>query len=225
MARRTKEEAGQTREAILDAAEQVFHEKGVSRSSLEEIARRAGCTRGAVYWHFAHKRDVLQALGRRIDTIMAERRERMRQAAQDDPMAAMREFLHYIADELLEDPHGRTILDILFHRCEYVDEMRELGEIVDDEHDSKHREFVAMFARAQELGQVRSDVPAEVCAIMIRTLLEGIMRTSLLDFGACRRSSGVSNAQMVDFFLGSLGYRCGGAPWGVAEHGPAADPR
>jgi TetR/AcrR family acrAB operon transcriptional repressor len=54
MARKTKEEAQETRNAILDAAELVFQEHGVSHTSLAEIAAAAGVTRGAVYWHFAN---------------------------------------------------------------------------------------------------------------------------------------------------------------------------
>ena len=50
--RRTKEQAEQTRVAILEAAERLFLEKGVAQCSLEQIARAAGVTRGAVYWHF-----------------------------------------------------------------------------------------------------------------------------------------------------------------------------
>lgn len=52
MARRTKEEAEETRIQILDAAERVFYDKGVSRASLAEIASDAGVSRGAIYWHF-----------------------------------------------------------------------------------------------------------------------------------------------------------------------------
>ena len=52
MVRKTKEEAEQTRKDILNAARIVFHECGVSRSSLEKIAKAAGVTRGAIYWHF-----------------------------------------------------------------------------------------------------------------------------------------------------------------------------
>ena len=44
MARRTKAEALETREQIIDAAERVFHKKGVSRSSLSDIAEEAGVT-------------------------------------------------------------------------------------------------------------------------------------------------------------------------------------
>jgi len=42
MARRTKEEAQATRSHILDTAEQVFQERGVSRTSLNDIALAAG---------------------------------------------------------------------------------------------------------------------------------------------------------------------------------------
>ena len=42
MVRRTKEEAQETRNSILDAAERVFFEKGVSRTSLADIAQAAG---------------------------------------------------------------------------------------------------------------------------------------------------------------------------------------
>ncbi|MFC4727383.1 TetR family transcriptional regulator [Coralloluteibacterium thermophilus] len=208
MARRTKEDAAQTREAILDAAVQVFHEKGVSRSSLEEIARRAGVTRGAVYWHFAHKRDVLQAMGMRVDALLGDRRERMLREAESDPMAAMRSFLHFLTGDLLEDDHVRTILDVFFHRCEYVDEMREFKEFVDDEKASRHREMVSIFERARAQGQVRQDMTAEDCAVMTKTMLEGILRTTLLDVWPCGlRGTTMSNARRIDFLLESLGYR------------------
>src|SRR5690606_10590111 len=62
MARRTKAEAMETREQILDAAELVFHRKGVSCTSLNDIAAEAGVTRGAIYWHFKNKHDVFIAM-------------------------------------------------------------------------------------------------------------------------------------------------------------------
>ena len=58
MVRRTKDEALETRNRILDAAERVFGESGVSRTSLEDVASAAGVTRGAIYWHFKDKSDL-----------------------------------------------------------------------------------------------------------------------------------------------------------------------
>ncbi|MGE7812031.1 TetR family transcriptional regulator [Pseudomonas sivasensis] len=66
MVRRTKEEAQETRSQILQAAEQAFYDRGVARTTLADIAALAGVTRGAIYWHFSNKSDLLQAL---LDTL------------------------------------------------------------------------------------------------------------------------------------------------------------
>ena len=66
MARKTKEEARETRNRILDAAEQVFQRQGVSRTSLADIAGEARVTRGAIYWHFKNKADLYDAMIKRV---------------------------------------------------------------------------------------------------------------------------------------------------------------
>ena len=58
MARRTNK--------LLDAAEYRFQSQGVSRTSLQAIAQRAGTTRGAVYWHFTDKTDLFNAMIERV---------------------------------------------------------------------------------------------------------------------------------------------------------------
>jgi len=60
--RRTKAEAKETRQQILLAAERVFYEKGVAHASMEDVARAAGVTRGAIYWHFANRADLVLEL-------------------------------------------------------------------------------------------------------------------------------------------------------------------
>jgi AcrR family transcriptional regulator len=51
-----------TRKALLAAAADVIGEKGFDRASLEEIAGRAGMTRGAVYGNFKNKDELFLAL-------------------------------------------------------------------------------------------------------------------------------------------------------------------
>ena len=60
--RRTKEEAEQTRQDLLDAALTVFSQKGYTAARLEDVARTAGVTRGAIYHHFGSKADLYSAL-------------------------------------------------------------------------------------------------------------------------------------------------------------------
>ena len=50
-----------TRDRLLDAAADVFAEKGYDRAGVQEIARRAGLTTGAIYGRFTGKADLLQA--------------------------------------------------------------------------------------------------------------------------------------------------------------------
>lgn len=60
--RRTKEDAEQTRQDLLDAALTIFSQKGYTATRLEDIAKAAGVTRGAIYHHFGSKSDLFLAL-------------------------------------------------------------------------------------------------------------------------------------------------------------------
>lgn len=60
--KKSKEEAEKTRQALLEAALDVFSEKGFAKSTFDEIAQRAGFTKGAIYWYFKNKADLLSAL-------------------------------------------------------------------------------------------------------------------------------------------------------------------
>lgn len=60
--RRTKEEAEQTKQDLLDAALVEFSQKGYQATRLEDIAQRAGTTRGAIYHHFGNKASLYEAL-------------------------------------------------------------------------------------------------------------------------------------------------------------------
>lgn len=65
MARKTKEESEKTYHSLLDAATTLFARQGVAKTTLNEIAKSAGMTRGAVYWHFPNKDAVIMALWKR----------------------------------------------------------------------------------------------------------------------------------------------------------------
>jgi TetR/AcrR family acrAB operon transcriptional repressor len=71
--RRTKEEALLTREQVLRAALRVFRSQGYAASTLDEIAREAGVTRGAVYGHFEGKAALYQTLVQENFASMSER--------------------------------------------------------------------------------------------------------------------------------------------------------
>jgi TetR/AcrR family acrAB operon transcriptional repressor len=67
--RRTKEDAEQTRQDLLDAALTIFSKKGYTATRLEDIAQAAGVTRGAIYHHFGSKTDLFIALMDEASTV------------------------------------------------------------------------------------------------------------------------------------------------------------
>ena len=90
MARRTKEEALATRHRLLDAAELLFQAQGVSNTSLQQIAERAGATRGAIYWHFKDKADLFDAMMERVK-LPLEAAARNADESIQDPLDAIEE--------------------------------------------------------------------------------------------------------------------------------------
>jgi TetR/AcrR family transcriptional repressor of nem operon len=69
-----------TKNKLLDAAIDVFIEKGFTRSSVDEICRRAGTTKGAFFHHFENKQEVgLLALDRYTQRLITSLREAPRE--------------------------------------------------------------------------------------------------------------------------------------------------
>ena len=161
--RKTKAEAFATRSAILDAAEHLFQARGVSGTSLQDIAAAAGVTRGAVYWHFKDKGDLFNAMMARVCLPM----ETAALAASDTspPLDALRAHLRGILERVAADAQVRRVFQIFTQKVEYVDEMATVRE----RHLQMRRDHLAVLARLLRAAQRRGDIvpapPARQLAI------------------------------------------------------------
>jgi TetR/AcrR family transcriptional regulator, repressor of the mexAB-oprM multidrug resistance operon len=173
MARKTKAEAAATREALLDAAEAVFLERGVARTSLEQIARHAGMTRGAVYWHFRNKADLFQAMLQRVRMPFRELVEEIGDPSlAERPLEAIRLAIRK-GFERLEQPRYRRVHAILIHHCEVfgdIDPLAMQNEMA-EEACGALRDY---FACAARLGQLRGDLSPELAARLMQSMLGGL---------------------------------------------------
>jgi TetR/AcrR family acrAB operon transcriptional repressor len=180
MVRRTKEEALQTRHRILDAAEQVFFDKGVSRTSLADIAAQAGVTRGAIYWHFENKGDLFTAMFDRVLLPLDELGAHPEDGADDDPLARLAGLLKWCLQAASSDPRRRRVFDILFLKCEFVEEMGPVKE----RHQTSMREGVgkieADLVRAVRSGQLPADLDTRRSALYLHAFVGGCLRDTLL---------------------------------------------
>jgi TetR/AcrR family acrAB operon transcriptional repressor len=122
LVRRTKQDALATRHRLLDAAEQLFQAKGVSRTSLSDIATAAGTTRGAIYWHFKDKADLFNAMMDRVTLPLEESAKRVDDEAQD-PLENIRASMTSALQQVASDPQVRRVFDVAMHKVEYVDDM------------------------------------------------------------------------------------------------------
>ncbi|MFO7482649.1 TetR family transcriptional regulator [Oceanibaculum nanhaiense] len=175
MVRRTKEEAEQTRDQILDAAENLFYEHGVAHTSLEQIARAAGVTRGAVYWHFRNKIDLFEAMQQRTRLPQEDVLEELAENGSDDPLEALRDSCKGALVTIARDDQRRRVCCILLHRCEYVEEMGEpeIRQLRNKEH--MIALLIRIFETAQKLGTLAPHWTPLTAALGLHGLMHGLI--------------------------------------------------
>jgi AcrR family transcriptional regulator len=105
---RRKQHALDTRESLVTAARRLFAERGYAATTLDEIARTARVTKGALYHHFTDKRELFRAACR---AVQLEWVERIRAAVAGEPDPGRR--LDLALDAFLEsclDPETQRIV-------------------------------------------------------------------------------------------------------------------
>jgi TetR/AcrR family acrAB operon transcriptional repressor len=181
MVRRTKEAALETRSRILDAAERVFHEKGVAHAGLEDIASAAKVTRGAIYWHFKDKADLFDAMMQRVVLPAEEMLERAGEAAADDPLQLLRRATVEVLVRTARDPRMQRVFEIAYHKCEYVGDA--IG--VRSRHVASQNECLrtieAGFRACIAAGRLPREVNPRVAAMGAMSLVSGLIANWVLE--------------------------------------------
>ncbi|CAH2896114.1 MULTISPECIES: TetR family transcriptional regulator [Paraburkholderia] len=179
MVRRTKEEALETRNSILDAAERVFFEKGVSRTSLADIAQAAGVTRGAIYWHFSHKSDLFTEMFDRVLLPLDELKAASLDPNEPDPLGRLMEICIVCVRDTATDQRRRRVFDILFLKCELVEEM---GPVMVRYQTNMREALIKIeggLRNAISKGQLPEDLDTKLAAAMVHAFVGGSLRDML----------------------------------------------
>ena len=203
LVRRTKEEALVTRNRLLDEAELLFIAKGVSHTSLHDIARQAGATRGAVYWHFKDKADLFNAM---MDRVTLPLEATLEFLAHDEPAKPLAHICNAIRQALMRiasDPQTRRVFEVATLKVEYIDELhairlRRLR--VRDSFLLKIEHGLITSARHQS---ITLRVPAATAAQGLHALIDGVIRNWLLDNAAFELVEVVE--QVMAVYLAGLG--------------------
>ncbi|WP_142847721.1 TetR family transcriptional regulator [Telmatospirillum sp. J64-1] len=174
MGRKTKAEAAETRERILEAAERIFFENGVMRTTLEQIAKEAGVTRGAIYWHFSNKLELFQELHERVRLPQEEMFQRAIADRHPDPLQLMEETVYSCLDLLSKDEQRQRIYTILTCRCEYVGEMLYALERQRDVDEELLTDVKQAFHLAQEQGMLSPAWTPETASRVFVSFMSGL---------------------------------------------------
>ena len=180
MARRTKEDALATHHQLLDAAERVFAEKGVSRTSLQDIAQAAGVTRGAIYWHFTNKADLFNAMMARITLPMEQALQQIGHDAGQDPLVELQRSLLAAIRKIVSDDRTRLVFEVATLKVEYVDELLAVKARHVQTHADGKREIQRSLQEAAARRHLTLEVSPAVAAQGLQALVVGLIHTWLL---------------------------------------------
>lgn len=179
MARKTKAQALETRHQILDAAIVLFSQQGVSATSLADIAAAASVTRGAIYWHFKNKADVLHEIWLRCDAGLDDVELEYQTKYPGDPLSVLRAMLVYIFDATANDPQRRALMEIIFHKCEFVGEMAALKNIQQSLLLECYDKIEDVLRQCIEAEQLPGSLITRQAALIMRGYVNGMMESWL----------------------------------------------
>lgn len=202
MARRTKEDAEVTRNQLLDAAERVFNEKGVARTSLAEIATVAGVTRGAIYWHFKNKADLFHAMLERVKMPIDEMIDQLGQEQLSDPLAFLRNGAVSVLRRVAVDTQTQRVFDIVSHKCELVDDMAVARERQMESRADCHAQIEQAIRSAMAQGSLPQSIAPRSSAIGLHALIDGLISNWVLHPEAF--SLGDEAEKLIDIYITGL---------------------
>jgi AcrR family transcriptional regulator len=173
----------EARDELLTAALRVFARRGYGQAGVDEIAAEAGYSKGALYWHFSGKEELLTALlEERIDAPMRERVALLASAPPERDMSveATRAFAQQLGEQreamLLEREYWSLAIRDPELRARYAERQTELRRAL----------AAAMEARARHLGTPDLTMPAENVARIVMSIIGGLAVDELIEPGSVR---------------------------------------
>jgi AcrR family transcriptional regulator len=173
----------EAREEFLSAALRVFARRGYREAGVDEIAAEAGYSKGALYWHFSGKEELLMSLlEERIDAPMRDRFALLASAPPERDMSveASREFARQLSEAretlLLEREYWSLAIRDPELRARYCERQKELRDAL----------AAGMEARARHLGTPELTMPAEDLARIVMSVIGGLGFDELIEPGTVR---------------------------------------
>jgi AcrR family transcriptional regulator len=155
------------KQALYDAAMELFREKGFDETSVDEIAEKAGYSRATFFNHFGVKQGVLRHYGHRLQYLVEELLDR------SAPPAPPLEMIRRVIFAMVREAEGN--IDEVRLICTYS--LRDPSYLSEPTQARKHlwNILTELVSEAQQQGQIRRDLAARELALHILFLYQGVV--------------------------------------------------
>ena len=175
MVRRTKEEAEETKDKIVRATLEIFCEKGYSRATFDEISRRINLTKGAVYWHFRNKADILTEIIHRA--FLLSRQELGQQVPELKTLEDLRRYLLCEIRLIQQHEQYRKFLFFVLFQMEWSEAiLNKVSAELQDIIQSGRNVIKEVLTFAQKNGEISASADIEETLCVISCMWQGILK-------------------------------------------------
>lgn len=176
--KKTKEEASETRLAILQSALDTFYEKGYTRTTFDEIAKRIGYTKGAVYWHFRNKPDLVTAL---INDYITRQREYVDgRIGELKTLNDILTYFLYMSEYIISSENNRKLAFFMALQMEWSEALITKVKLDVDEHRQKLlNKLKEALTFIQNSGEIDDDVDLDKTTYAIKSVWLGLLSSYL----------------------------------------------
>ncbi|MDU2941007.1 MAG: acrEF/envCD operon transcriptional regulator [Enterobacteriaceae bacterium] len=179
MARKTKAEALKTRQMLIESAIEQFARNGVANTTLTDIADAAGVTRGAVYWHFTSKIDIFNAIWEQQAPLRDIIYHQTKEDVHANPLIHLRNQFVTALQYIAADTRLRALMQILYHRCEFIDDMMP-EEQIRQKIGFSYENVRQVLKESIAMGVLPADININIVLIMLHGFFSGVIKNWLM---------------------------------------------
>ena len=170
--RRTKSDSLQTRADLICAALDLFDEQGVSKTTLVQVAERAGVTRGAVYWHFKNIEDLFDAM---CDTVMSNFQQTMGNRMNTPAWDCFLENILFSFNIVNENKQLQKFLRVISRKWESTPDNAGIYKIWEKHAALGEERLLLLLQTAQKNGKLAEHISIHEAAHTIRAMHWGLI--------------------------------------------------
>lgn len=176
------------KEKVLKAATELLQEKAFNEVSLMEIARKAGVTKGSVYYYYKTKNDLLYDIA---DGYLQEMYDRLIEWVEDERKdTSLPRLLNYVLSFGVEDPAKNLRLHLTVDAISGQEQIKE--KLI-----ARYRNFRKIIG--EKIAERKTGADEEYTGWLVLTVIDGLMIQSLLG------NEEIDVKKFIDDFVKSVG--------------------